>query len=94
MTELSLTIRDLVWFATLLVTLALSYARVRNEIRHLDDTKTDRAELHVFTDDLRSRLEDIRMSVTRMEEALRQRPGTNYQVIDQGPPERSEGSRG
>jgi hypothetical protein len=83
MTELSFTVRDLIWFATLLVTLALSYARVRNEIRHLDDTKTDRAELHAFTDDLRSRLEDIRMSVTRVEETLRQRLGVSNPMSEQ-----------
>jgi hypothetical protein len=93
MTELSFTLRDLIWLATLLVTLALAYSRIRSELRHLDDTKTERAELHMFTDDLRSRLEDIRMSVTRMEEALRQRPGSEFPHEDSFRPERGEGAR-
>ncbi len=73
MADLTLTIRDLIWFASLIGTLTLTYGRIRNELRHLDDTKSSRAEMQTFTEDLRSRLEDIRMSVTRVEEALRHR---------------------
>ncbi|GBE30372.1 hypothetical protein BMS3Bbin04_01405 [bacterium BMS3Bbin04] len=85
MTEFSLTIRDIIWFGSLVVTVMLAYSRIRIELRHLDDTKTDRAELHLLTDDLRSRLEDIRMSVTRMEEALRRRPGSIYPPNEPSP---------
>ncbi|MBS1260823.1 MAG: hypothetical protein MAG453_00139 [Calditrichaeota bacterium] len=71
MEPVSITIRDLVWLGTLFVTLALAYARVKSELRHLDDVKAERSEVQSIAGEIRSRLEEIGTSVTRVEEAIR-----------------------
>ncbi len=71
MPELSLTLRDLAWFASLLVTVALAYGRLKGDIRHLEDTKANRQELVRISEELREMLTDIRTSLARLEETIR-----------------------
>ena len=71
MTTLSLTLRDLLWFGSLLVTVVLAYARLHTEIRHLQDVKAERIEVQRIVDQLRDTLADIRTSLVRLEAALR-----------------------
>ncbi len=71
MPELSLTLRDLAWLASLLVTVALAYGRLKGDIRHLEDTKANRQELVRISEELRKMLTDIRTSLARLEETIR-----------------------
>jgi hypothetical protein len=71
MTGLDLHLRDVVWFASLLVMVALAYGRLRSETRHLEDIKADRRELQNLGDEIRGWFGEIRTSLARMEEALR-----------------------
>ena len=65
------TIRDLILAGTILITVSLSYARLKSEIRHLEDTKAERREVMLLVEDLRRTLADIRTSLARLEEAVR-----------------------
>ena len=65
------TIRELVWLISLVVTVSLSYAKLKSEIRHLDDVKAGRRELDSLSIELRSMLTEIRTAIARLEVALR-----------------------
>jgi hypothetical protein len=69
--ELSLTFRDILYFGALLVSIALSYGRLRSDIRHLDDIKADRRELELLGAEIRQRLADILTSLARVEQSIR-----------------------
>ena len=71
MTTLTLTLRDLLWFGSLLVSVVLAYSRLHTEIRHLQDVKAERAEVQRLVDHLRDTLAEIRTSLVRLEAALR-----------------------
>ena len=71
MTTISLTLRDLLWFGSLVVSIVLAYARLHSEIRHLQDVKAERAEVQRIVDGLRDTLAEIRTSLVRLEAALR-----------------------
>ncbi|MCB2198544.1 hypothetical protein KQI63_04015 [bacterium] len=75
MTTLTLTLRDLLWFGSLLVTVVLAYSRLQAEIRHLQDVKAERAEVQRLVDHLRDTLAEIRTSLVRLEAALRVQGG-------------------
>ena len=71
MTTISLTLRDILWFGSLLVSVVLAYARLHSEIRHLQDVKAERAEVQRIVDHLRDSLAQIQTSLARLEAALR-----------------------
>jgi len=70
---LSLTIRDFVWFASLLVTLALAYGKLKSEVRHLNDVKAEKKEVQTLGNEIRQRLYEIQMTVVRIEEVIKRR---------------------
>ncbi len=70
---ISFTIRDFIWIGSLVVTVALAYGRLRQELRHLEDTKADRKEVVVLSNELQTMLSDIRATLARLEEAIRYR---------------------
>ena len=69
------TIRELIWLGTLIVTVSLSYSKLRSEIRHLEDTKAGRRELDSLSIELRSMLTEISTAIARLEVAIRNNPG-------------------
>ncbi|MBZ0266160.1 hypothetical protein K8I28_16000 [bacterium] len=72
MSLISLTLRDLIWLASLLITVALAYARLHSELRHLEDVKASRHEVNTIVTELRSSLSQILSTLARLEENLRQ----------------------
>jgi len=70
---ISFTIRDFIWIGSLVVTVALAYGRLRQELRHLEDTKADRKEVVVLSNELQTMLSDIRATLARLEEAIHYR---------------------
>lgn len=71
METLNLSLRDFVWLVSLVVTVSLAYGRIRIELRHLDDTKAEREEVNLMGNEIRSALSDIRSTLSRLEEAIR-----------------------
>jgi hypothetical protein len=69
MTALTLTLKDVLWLGSLLVSVALAFGRLRSEIRHLDDVKSDRLEVQIFSEEIRDRLSVIATSLARVEES-------------------------
>lgn len=82
MTTISLTLRDILWFGSLLVSVVLAYARLHSEIRHLQDVKAERAEVQRIVDHLRDSLAQIQTSLARLEAALR----STTRVVPPDPP--------
>ncbi len=68
---LTFTLRDLLWFSSLIVSIALAYGKLRQEIRHLDDTKAERKELDKLSQEIRSMISEVRMDITRLGETVR-----------------------
>ncbi len=65
------TLKDLIWLGTLLVSVSLAFGKLRSEIRHLDDIKSDRIEVQIFSEEIRDRLSVIATSLARVEEATK-----------------------
>ncbi len=68
---ITFTLRDLLWFSSLLVSLALAFGKLRQEIRHLDDTKAERKELDKLSQEIRLMIAEVRMDITRLGETVR-----------------------
>ena len=69
--HLAITFRDLVYFGALAVSVALSFGKLRSDLRHLDDVKADRSEVEQLGLEIRARLADIQTSLARLEQAVR-----------------------
>jgi len=74
--HLSLTLRDMIYFGSLIVSLTLGYGKMRSEIRHLEDVKADRSEVQRLAVEIRQRLADIQTSLVRLEQNTRQHKPT------------------
>jgi len=79
---IDLSIRDLVYFALLLVSVVMAYSRLHAEIRHLEDTKSERRELDQQSREHRAMIAEIRMDIARLAEIVQ------YSVKRPFPPER------
>ncbi|MFH0881654.1 MAG: hypothetical protein V2A56_01610 [bacterium] len=67
----AITLRDLIYFGSLVVTVSLAFGRLRSDLRHLDDVKANRSEVEQFGLEIRARLADIQTSLARLEQAFR-----------------------
>ena len=68
-------LREIVMLGTMLVTIALSYARLKSEIRHLKDIKADRREVDQLSKEIRTMIAEVRMDIARLAETLRYAQG-------------------
>ncbi len=71
MPAIELSFRDFIWIGSLLVTVALSYGKLKSEIRHLDDTKAEQRDVARLGEELRAQLGQISTSLARLEESIR-----------------------
>lgn len=62
--------KDLAYLGALVVSIALSYGRMRSDTRHLDDVKADRHEVEQLGIEIRQRLADIMTSLARLEQKV------------------------
>jgi hypothetical protein len=64
--HLTISLRDLIYFGSLAVTVSLAFGRLRSDLRHLDDVKADRSEVEQLGLEIRARLADIQTSLARL----------------------------
>ena len=67
---LEISIRDMVYVVVVLVTVALSYGRLRSEVRHLEDVKAERRELDQLSKEIRGMISEVRMDIARLAETV------------------------
>jgi len=67
----SLALRDIIWFASLLVSITLAYGKLKSELRHLDDIKSDKKELQSLSQEIRQTLSEIQTTVARIEVVIK-----------------------
>ena len=67
---LEISIRDLIYVGVMLVTVALSYGKLRSEVRHLEDVKAERRELDQLSKEIRGMISEVRMDIARLAETV------------------------
>lgn len=75
-------LRDLIWAISLIVSVAVSYGKIRSELRHLEDTKAERSELQKLGEEMRDWFTEIRTGLARVEEAVRFKAHTSQDSDD------------
>lgn len=68
---IDLTLKDLIWLGSLLITVVLSYGKIQSDIRHLKDIKADRRELDQLSKEIRAMIAEVRMDIARLAETVR-----------------------